>query len=61
MPRRTDRPLTISSPKSTSEARTMTKSKTFQPLRKKSVPMAPIFRIHSVVKTEVKTCNNNMS
>ena len=55
MPRRTDRPLTISSPRSTREARTMTKSKTFHPLRKKSVPKAPIFRTHSVVKTEVKT------
>jgi hypothetical protein len=28
----------------------------FQPLRKKFVPVAPIFRMHSVVKTEVKTC-----
>ena len=54
-PRRTESPLTISSPRSTSEAKTMTKSKTFHPLRKKSVPMAPSLIRHSIVNTAVNT------
>ena len=61
MPRKTDRPLTISSPRSTRDASTITKSKTFQPLRKKSTPSAPNFKMHSVVKTEVKTYSSSDS
>ena len=56
IPRRTDRPLTISNPRSTSDARTITKSNTFHPLRKKSNPPTPNLRTHSVVKTAVNTC-----
>ena len=56
MPRRTESPLTISRPRSTSDASTMMKSKTFQPLRKKPKPSAPSFSTHSIVNTDVNTC-----
>lgn len=58
-PRNTDKPSTSSKIKSNKLAETMIKSNMFQPHSKNSLLNAINFSIHSNVKIDVNTCNNN--